>query len=118
MGDTRATAADAAAGSVPCSGLLAALMALGVAELVAAFVDAEASPVVAVGGSVIDATPQWLKEWAIEQFGTNDKPVLIGSIVAVLLLLVAGDRRARGAPPGHRPRRCRRTRKWWARSPP
>jgi DMSO/TMAO reductase YedYZ molybdopterin-dependent catalytic subunit len=69
------------------SGLVAALVALGVAELVSAFVDAKASPVVAVGASVIDATPQWLKQRAIEQFGTNDKPVLIGTIVAVLLLL-------------------------------
>src|SRR4051794_33641504 len=69
------------------SGLLAALVALGVAELAAAFVDAKAAPVVAVGGSVIDATPQQLKQFAIEHFGTNDKPVLIGSIVVVLLLL-------------------------------
>jgi DMSO/TMAO reductase YedYZ molybdopterin-dependent catalytic subunit len=69
------------------SGVLAALVALGVAELVAAFVDTKAAPVVAVGGSVIDATPQPLKQVAIEQFGTSDKPVLIGSIIVVLLLL-------------------------------
>jgi DMSO/TMAO reductase YedYZ molybdopterin-dependent catalytic subunit len=29
----------------------------------------------------------WLKDFAIRTFGTNDKPVLIGSILAVLLLL-------------------------------
>ncbi|MDQ1670588.1 MAG: hypothetical protein QOE40_2649 [Actinomycetota bacterium] len=69
------------------AGLIAAGVALGVAELVSAFIDPKSSPVVAVGGSVIDATPQWLKQFAIEQFGTNDKPVLIGSIVVVLVLL-------------------------------
>jgi DMSO/TMAO reductase YedYZ molybdopterin-dependent catalytic subunit len=69
------------------AGLIAAGVALGVAELVAAFIDAKASPVVAVGGSVIDATPQWLKQFAIEKFGTNDKHVLVGSIVVVLILL-------------------------------
>ena len=68
-------------------GLLAALAALAAAELAAVFVRPEASPVVAVGGSVIDATPTWLREWAITQFGTNDKPVLVGSILVVLLLL-------------------------------
>ena len=80
----------AALGAV--SGLVAALLALGVAELVAAMVRAQASPVVAVGGSVIDAAPVWLKDFAIRTFGTNDKPVLVGSILAglVLLSLVTG----------------------------
>ncbi len=69
------------------AGLLAALVALGTAELAAALVRPQASPVVAVGGSFIDATPVWLKDFAIRTFGTNDKPVLIGSILLVLLLL-------------------------------
>jgi len=69
------------------AGLVAAGVALGVAELVAALLRPEASPVVAVGGSVIDATPTWLKDWAVTTFGTNDKPVLVGSILAVLVLL-------------------------------
>ncbi|MCY7374181.1 MAG: molybdopterin-dependent oxidoreductase, partial [Spirochaetaceae bacterium] len=69
------------------AGLLAALVALGVAELIAAVVRPQASPVVAVGGSFIDATPVWLKDLAIRAFGTNDKPVLIGSILVVLILL-------------------------------
>jgi len=70
------------------AGLIAAGVALGVAELVAALIGAvRASPVVAVGGSVIDATPRWLKEWAIRSFGTNDKAVLIGSVLAVLVML-------------------------------
>ena len=69
------------------AGVVAALVALGAAELLAALVRPQASPVVAVGGSVIDATPAWLKDFAIRTFGTNDKPVLIGSILVVLLLL-------------------------------
>jgi DMSO/TMAO reductase YedYZ molybdopterin-dependent catalytic subunit len=69
------------------AGLLAAFVALGVAEFAAAVVRPQASPVVAVGGSVIDATPVWLKDFAIRTFGTNDKPVLIGSILFVLVLL-------------------------------
>ncbi len=69
------------------AGLLAALAALAAAELAAVLVRPEASPVVAVGGSVIDATPTPLKEFAIREFGTNDKPVLIGSILVVLVLL-------------------------------
>lgn len=69
------------------SGLVAAFVALGVAELVAALVRPQASPVVAVGGAFIDATPVWLKDFAIRTFGENDKPVLIGSILVVLVLL-------------------------------
>ncbi len=69
------------------AGLLAALTALAAAELAAALVRPEASPVVAVGGNVIDLTPTWLRELAVSTFGTNDKPVLVGSILVVLVLL-------------------------------
>ena len=69
------------------AGLLAALAALAAAELAAVLARPEASPVVAVGGSVIDAAPTGLKELAVRTFGTDDKPVLVGSIVVVLLLL-------------------------------
>ena len=82
-----ARAAAPFAGLGALAGLVAALVALGVAELVAAVVRPQASPVVAVGGSVIDAAPVWLKTFAIRTFGTNDKPVLIGSILVVLVLL-------------------------------
>jgi DMSO/TMAO reductase YedYZ molybdopterin-dependent catalytic subunit/uncharacterized membrane protein YeaQ/YmgE (transglycosylase-associated protein family) len=69
------------------AGLLAALAALAAAELAAVLVRPEASPVVAVGDAVVDATPTWLREWAIAQFGTNDKHVLVGSILVLLVLL-------------------------------
>jgi DMSO/TMAO reductase YedYZ molybdopterin-dependent catalytic subunit/uncharacterized membrane protein YeaQ/YmgE (transglycosylase-associated protein family) len=69
------------------AGVLASLTALAAAELVAAFVRPESSPVVAVGSNVVDLTPTWLREWAVGTLGTHDKPVLISSVLAVLLLL-------------------------------
>jgi hypothetical protein len=66
------------------AGLLACGAALGVAELAAGVVGAQASPLVAVGGSAIDATPEWLKEFAIRTFGERDKLVLLAGIAAVL----------------------------------
>ncbi len=50
-----------------------------------------ASPVIAVGGVAIDSAPVWLKEFAIRNFGTNDKSVLlsgIGVTLAVYALVV------------------------------
>ncbi|WP_217168123.1 molybdopterin-dependent oxidoreductase [Streptomyces sp. AC512_CC834] len=69
------------------SGLLAGGAALAVAELVAAAVRPQAGPVVAVGGAAIDRTPTAVKDWAIRNFGTNDKLVLQLGILAVLALL-------------------------------
>jgi hypothetical protein len=66
------------------AGLLACGAALGVAELLAGFVGGQASPLVAVGGAAIDATPQWLKEFAIRAFGERDKLVLLAGIAVVL----------------------------------
>jgi DMSO/TMAO reductase YedYZ molybdopterin-dependent catalytic subunit len=66
------------------SGLVAGYAALAVAELVSAAVRPEAGPVAAVGGAAIDRTPSGVKDWAIRQFGTNDKLVLQLGIVAVL----------------------------------
>jgi DMSO/TMAO reductase YedYZ molybdopterin-dependent catalytic subunit len=69
------------------AGLLAGCLALGVAELLAALVSPTASPLVAVGGAFIDATPPWLKDFAVQTFGTNDKLVLLvgmGLTVAAL----------------------------------
>lgn len=69
------------------SGLLAGYAAIAVAELVAAAVRPESGPVVAVGGAAIDRTPPAVKDWAIRQFGTDDKLVLQLGILAVLTLL-------------------------------
>lgn len=72
------------------SGLLAAGAALGVAELVASFVSSTASPLVAVGGTFVDATPRWLKEFAIRTFGDQDKTVLLLGIIATIALISMG----------------------------
>ncbi len=72
------------------AGLLAAGTALGVATLTTAFVGADTSPVVAVGGAVIDATPVWLKDFAIRTFGTHDKLALLSGIVVLLAGFAVG----------------------------
>ncbi|WP_244317421.1 molybdopterin-dependent oxidoreductase [Streptomyces bauhiniae] len=72
------------------SGVLAGSAALAVAELVAAGVRPQASPVVVVGGASIDQTPAAVKDWAIRHFGTNDKLVLQLGILLVLALLALG----------------------------
>ena len=60
------------------------------------------SPVESIGNRAIDMTPRFLKEFAIRQFGTNDKPVLIGGMIVTLLVVAAiagwiGTRRPRVA---------------------
>ncbi|MFE4536129.1 sulfite oxidase [Streptomyces scopuliridis] len=66
------------------SGLITGASALAVAELVAVSVRPEASPVNAVGGAFIDRTPPWLKDFAVRNFGTNDKLVLQLGILTLL----------------------------------
>ncbi|MFF8358779.1 sulfite oxidase [Streptomyces chartreusis] len=68
------------------SGVLTGFAALAVAELVAGAVRPQAGPVVAVGGAAIDRTPAAVKDWAIRNFGTDDKLVLQLGILAVLAL--------------------------------
>jgi DMSO/TMAO reductase YedYZ molybdopterin-dependent catalytic subunit len=65
-------------------GLLTAGAALATAQLAGAFVGELASPIVAVGGAAIDATPPWLKDFAIREFGSKDKLVLLIGIGVVL----------------------------------
>ncbi|PRZ05699.1 DMSO/TMAO reductase YedYZ molybdopterin-dependent catalytic subunit [Isoptericola sp. CG 20/1183] len=66
------------------AGIVAAGAGLALAELVAAFVDPASSPVLALGGAFIDVVPPWLKDFAVEWFGTADKAVLLASMGAVL----------------------------------
>lgn len=58
-------------------------------HLVAALLSPSSSPVLAVGSTVIDLTPTPLKEYAVREFGTKDKAILVGSVMAVTLLLAA-----------------------------
>ncbi len=68
------------------AGVLAGAAGLAVAELVAAVVAPGASTLFAGGAAVIDAAPPWLKDFAVESFGTADKAVLLGTMGVVLAL--------------------------------
>lgn len=68
------------------AGLLAATVALGVAELIAGLVGPNSSPVVVVGGSAIDATPRPVKDFAIRTFGESDKIALVVGTLALIVL--------------------------------
>lgn len=70
-------------------GVLATLVGIGLAHLAAALTDPASSPVLAVGSGVIDRTPTPMKEWAIRQFGSADKTILVGSVMVGVLLLAA-----------------------------
>ncbi len=72
------------------AGVAAAALGLGVAELVAGFLGRTATPVVAVGEAFIDRVPSWLKDLAVEWFGTADKTVLIIGVLMVFAVLSAG----------------------------
>ena len=73
-------------------GIAAALAVLGVAELVAAFVNPRSSPVFAVGSLAIDLAPSWVKDTMISLFGTADKVALfvILGVVLLVLAIIAG----------------------------
>ena len=78
----RPDARSAGLGAV--AGVLAAGVALGVGQFVAGLTGASGSPVVVVGELQIDFTPPWLKNFAITEFGADDKLVLVTGIVVVL----------------------------------
>jgi len=71
------------------AGFLAAAVALGVANLIAAFVRPQASPIIAVGEAFIDRTPPALKNFAVQKFGENDKNMLLlGMYVTIALIAI------------------------------
>lgn len=71
------------------SGAVAAALLFGVAEIVSVLFSPASSPLVAVGAAFIDVTPAWLKDFAIDVFGTADKLVLLVSMGVVALLVAA-----------------------------
>ena len=73
-------------GLTALAGLISAGLALGVGELLAGLVGPNSSPVIAIGGAVIDATPRPLKDFAITTFGENDKIALVVGTLALLAL--------------------------------
>ena len=67
-------------------GLLAAAVALGIAQLLAGISAPNASPADAVGSVVINHTPLSVKVWATSTFGTNDKTVLLTGVFIVVFV--------------------------------
>jgi DMSO/TMAO reductase YedYZ molybdopterin-dependent catalytic subunit len=70
-------------------GVLSALAGLAAGSFTAAVLGSRLTPVVAVGSAFIDRVPPWLKDLAIQLFGTHDKTALRAGIVLVLLGLAA-----------------------------
>ena len=66
------------------AGLISGAVFLAVAELFALLVARAASPVLAVGGFVIDIVPQPFKEFAIATFGEYDKIALLAGLISFL----------------------------------
>jgi DMSO/TMAO reductase YedYZ molybdopterin-dependent catalytic subunit len=67
-------------------GLLAAALAMGIAQLIAGLSVPAASPVIDVGSVAINHTPLPVKVWATSTFGTNDKTVLLTGVFVVVFL--------------------------------
>ncbi len=76
-------------------GVITVGLAVGVAELLAAFggwigvFNAPASPLTSLGQSFIQLTPEWLKEFAIQTFGQNDKTALTIGMGVTLIVVAA-----------------------------
>ncbi|MBA8816485.1 DMSO/TMAO reductase YedYZ molybdopterin-dependent catalytic subunit [Microbacterium halimionae] len=85
------------------SGVIAAAVFLAAAELVALAFSAAASPLLAVGGFVIDVVPRPLKELAISTFGSFDKvALLLGlGLAVVVAAALAGILQYKRPPLGH-----------------
>jgi DMSO/TMAO reductase YedYZ molybdopterin-dependent catalytic subunit len=72
------------------AGLTAGAVAIGVAELVSVLASPRATPLVAVGGVVIDHVPGPVKELAIRIFDVHDKQALLVGMSILLALIAAG----------------------------
>lgn len=76
--------------SVPVAalvGLMSMVAGLAVGHLVGGFTSPISSPFLAVGGTAIDLTPIWLKDFAVRTFGSNDKVVLLSGMAVVIGLV-------------------------------
>ncbi|KRF16486.1 oxidoreductase [Nocardioides sp. Soil797] len=71
------------------SGVLATLFGMAAGHLVASLLTPSSSPVLAVAATVIDLTPTPLKEYAVREFGTKDKAILLSTVVLVTLIVSA-----------------------------
>ena len=93
------------------AGLLTGAVAVGVGQLVASIGAQNSSPLVAVGDAAIGLAPEPVKNFAITEFGSHDKTVLLIGIGVVLAIFAAVIGVARRVPPGLRARRARRLRR-------
>lgn len=66
------------------AGLLSVAAGLAAGHLVGGLISPSASPFLAVGNSAIDLTPAFLKDFAIREFGSYDKLVLLGGMAVVI----------------------------------
>ncbi|WP_373281724.1 molybdopterin-dependent oxidoreductase [Nocardia aobensis] len=71
------------------AGVLAGATVLGIGEFVGAILDPRSSPFFATGATVVDHTPQHLREEAIRRFGSHDKDVLFAAMGAAMAALSA-----------------------------
>jgi DMSO/TMAO reductase YedYZ molybdopterin-dependent catalytic subunit len=69
------------------AGLLSGAAAVAASQAVTVVLDGVTSPLLSVGNRAVDWAPQPVKEWAIATFGSADKAVLIGGVVATVALL-------------------------------
>jgi DMSO/TMAO reductase YedYZ molybdopterin-dependent catalytic subunit len=69
--------------------VLSALAGLAVGGVAAGVLGTRQTPVVAIGSAFIDRVPPWLKDLAVNWFGTHDKTALRVGILVVLLALAA-----------------------------
>src|SRR5271154_4294976 len=70
-------------------GVLAAAVDIGAAQFAAGLGVPQSSPVLAVGQAAIDLTPPAVKDFAIAEFGADDKTALLGGILVILALYAA-----------------------------
>jgi DMSO/TMAO reductase YedYZ molybdopterin-dependent catalytic subunit len=82
-----ALGAAAVAGAGAVVGIVTTLVALGVAQLVAAILASPTGePIPAVGEMSINHAPATVKNFAIREFGSSDKTVLVWGIRGVLII--------------------------------
>ncbi|MGP9536733.1 molybdopterin-dependent oxidoreductase [Brachybacterium sp. AOP43-C2-M15] len=70
-------------------GVVAGVVLLAVAEVASLAFSSSSAPFVAVGGGFVDIVPPAVKDLVIGLFGTWDKVVLLGSMIAVYVVLTA-----------------------------
>ncbi len=71
------------------AGFVSGALAVTTGMLVASITDV-VSPIDAVGSEVIDRVPRWVKQFAIDTFGSNDKLALRVGIISILAVAAVG----------------------------